>query len=1077
MPISLANLRSAYKTWGATLSIDGVPYTVVDRLPNRSMSFDQARSIYSVLVQEFPDVAAGTPALSTITLNGETELFFTGRVAERPIDDYPRSIEVSLVDELGKLDKALPETITWSNTSFPAAVREVLNAVGIADSEIESIYNPGSDFALGPVYAITIEKGTTARQVIDNLMDYGGTGIFVLASGKVQVRDFPGWPDSSPTIVYAYGANPAAGEFGFVSSKRTLGGFEGVIAQFTAKGPRRPDKKVPDATFTLSEVEGDPVTKTYDYLQTDAAAEAIAEREIVRRNRGDTIVQVTAPLNPLLRPGDSILFRNPVLGFTTNTPALVIGTATNDVTMTLTLSVGAQPAEGELSSIPPPLAAFELIYERQTATIAGITKVRTFVQAISAATDPSGFEITSRSWTATCTDGVTPTESSDLAPVFIFESLNGATITHSVESSSGEGAEHTEALTPGDQEIFTRSLSVAAATEGWKVLASVLGWRTYAGGTCTAVPNFNDKGPLIAGFSDGRLYQTQDFLDTEPILLYTFPSQVDCIFVNEGNPSRVLAGAGTALWQSGDAGATWLQLHDFAAPIHYVESSPANPDEIRVCAGNQLYISFDATSFTSLLTGATGSNCRKIASAPWGHAAVFSGTINTADVIQFEEGSTVDWSSIAEVDRPLELTSITALLSEPGYYVTSGAANDIVRDGLYPQLSYIANDGTTTKVYKLMQVGSNFVASYLTTTQDSGPHKLANNTMAFPIDDVASALRIGYGAPADPLRPPEVVLLPYGASGGIDMLYHWKPDQGFITRALPVPGAQWRGITINPLNQTEWIIWHWDGRLGTFSGASYTGAFYTRDAGVNWVEITTLGNSYGGNVAVLGAVFTGRGANWLLSEGSNFPFAAQTAAILYRGNGASLTSAFFHMPAAFSESEHLTDSLIAGAGDDVIGRRRLSDGNGTPQWRYFPAGSTEKVSTFVSSMVPQDLIDGQQRKLLAVQNTNIGYTADYRSAAPTPIISAGTSAVWCGDGVYVGGREGIGRIADLLSAPTLEIVAAASVSVGPVARGPKRIGVAAIGGGKLFGYNGEAWAAVDLPSGVPFCASVGVIEW
>ncbi|MEI7646613.1 MAG: hypothetical protein WCJ55_20260, partial [Chloroflexales bacterium] len=645
---------------------------------------------------------------------------------------------------------------------------------GFPDAAITSIYDPGSDFTLGPIDPVTIPAETTVQAALDELLTFGGCGLFVLPDGTLTVVDAPGWAGATDatTPVYAFGATTE--EFGFYNASRTIVGAESVVAQFTAKGNRLSTKKIADATFTLSGVSGTSVTETYNHLQTDACASAIAEREIVRRNREGTQVDVTAPLNPNLCPGDTVLFRHPELDFPENTGAIIVGIGSNGDEMTMTLSVGAAPAAGDLTLIPPPSPNFTMRFEVQPVKLAGVLAIHTLVECTDTSTDPSGFAITGREWKAACSGTTKPepetvqwsydatktaTENPVPNPVFVFPTLTGATVTLVVESGSGEGNTKVQAVVePTASAVFTRTISVASGATGWRVLAGSQGWRSFMGAAaCTAVPTINDQGPLLAGFANGEIRQTQDMLASEPPLLATLPAAVTCLWVNEGNPLLVLAGAGTALHRSADGGASWTQAATFTDTIEYCENSPTNPLEIRVCAGNKLFLATDGATFTALLTGPDGALCREVGSAPWGHLAVFSGVSSLADAWKFEEtGLTIDWSAVAAENLPTSLAAVTPLQYEEGYLVADGGAGDLIRDGLFGQLGYLANLGVTN-LYKLIRAGTGFAATFCSTTADGGPHKIVMaGGKAFPID-VGDALRIGYGQPTDPARPPQIL--------------------------------------------------------------------------------------------------------------------------------------------------------------------------------------------------------------------------------------------------------------------------------------------------------------------------------
>lgn len=1088
MTISSISLRAPSKRWSASLTLNGAAVDIGDRLPTRSLGFTQKRGICTLQTGSFPAAPAGAAAVVTLTLNGESTVFFTGRLAARPIRDLPLSYEIGLVDSLARLTAPLGHDLVWNGRAYGDAVRDLLHAAGIADGEIASIFTPGSDYALGPVVPITIAKGADIGGSLDTLLAFGGCGLFVLPNGQIQVADAPGWPaePDGDTPVYAFGAS--TDEYGFISSTRTIASHEDTVAAFTAKGPRLPNKTIPDATFTLAGVTGKTVGETFGYCQREATARAIAAREIVRRNRAATEVDISAPLNPNLRPGQTILFRHAELGIVANTPAVIIGMTTSDDTMTMAVSVGARPADGTFSAIPPPRPTFTMRYETQPVSLTGILAVATVVECTDTSTDPSGFGITSRRWAAACSGDhqPQPATSSEANPVFIFPTLDGATVELTVESASGEGAVGTQAVAPAEAERFTRSLSVAAGADGWRILAGATGWRSYTPGSdCTAVPNINDQGPLLGGFADGTLYRSTDRLLTAPDLLITFPSgAVRCIFVNEGNPSDVLVGAGKLLARSQDAGASWSAVFVFEEDIQYCESSPTAPNEIRVCAGSGMFLATDGHTFGVPLSGVTGTVCRKVASAPWGHLMIWSGTESLAEAWAFEEGHAIDWSGVPVDKMPVDLAAVTPMQDTEGYIVASGNAADLVRDGLYGQLTYLSNTGTTTQLYQVVASGiGQFVARYITTTTLGGPHKVVNHGGAYPIDTVAQAHRIGYGAAINPARPPELVVLPSGQSGAADQLAHYIPTVGWQLRALPEAGAQWNGLDICPRNSSEWLIW---------AGLHI---YWTANAGLTWTQVFTPAEDWFSirRHRLLGVCFTGTGGEWAYTlystdgynnVGSALIVGAQ--AIAMRGRIAG-TCNWPHWTRTTTDPIHIVASLTRGYSGELWAQAAAVDTHTEVYDRHVWIDGDTLAITEVgeSPYVPAALRDrAAGRAGLAVWGTNIAVTPNYRASVPTPVIAGGTSVAVCALGTFVGGRAGLAQIQGIDTTPTLSVVTGGMTSVGRVVAGSLGQGVGAPaaapnsdGTWTIFAHNGVQWASTETPAGMgAICPQIGVIE-
>ena len=252
---------------------------------------------------------------------------------------------------------------------------------------------------LGPRYAITFKGEYVVLDLLNELLDWAGGGIFVSPDGKINIIAAKIYPVEEEAVYgYCHAADyGVAGELGFTSATRTIGGFEGATRSYKASGPRRPDRQIPDATFTVSGmVGGKDEEKEYQFIQTDDCAKAIARREIVRLNRVSTEVQLDGPLNANLRPGDSVLFRDPLLQFedAVSGDRADRGSTNGDAGMSMLLSVGPKPPEGSITLIPPPSPNFTYTFDRQLIGLAGAPTVRTLVQCHDSTSDPSGFPIT-----------------------------------------------------------------------------------------------------------------------------------------------------------------------------------------------------------------------------------------------------------------------------------------------------------------------------------------------------------------------------------------------------------------------------------------------------------------------------------------------------------------------------------------------------------------------------------------------------------------------------------------------------------------------------------------------------------
>lgn len=740
--LSHAELRAIWmQAWRAFAWIDGEPVEIVGGLPSRTYSSRRVRGTCSFGVPELPQ--PGKFAQVDLVLNGlETARFFTGKTAEQTAQLASFTRTANLVDRLD-LDRAVATELTWSSTPFVDAVRALLNQADIADEEIASIYDPGATYVLGADYPIVIATTENIGRVFGELMEFGGTAAYVSPTGRIKVVEASGIPAATSPVIYAYGAD-ADTEFGITDSGLRIGSSESVVNTFTATGPKRPDGAAPDGTYQ-SGLTGRPASQSYRFAQSDETCQAIAARELSRRARDIREYWFEAPLNPLLLPGDSILYRDPTVGLNANTPAYIWEVSTTaDAKMRVQISIGPSLVDGYSSSVAPPDADFAMTVEHQPVTLEGVPVVLYLVQVADQSRDPSG-EIVSRAWTATG-PGATPASASDVErAIFTFTSLDGAEISLTVTSSTDEAATVTRSPASNQIQILSRVVSVAA-DEGWFVLTGPAGWNSFtSGGACTAVPPYNEQGPLIAGFSDGDIYRSADNLMTAPTTLATLDGSVGCLWVNETNISHILAGHGSKLSRSLNGGATWTLVSTFPATVNYCQSSPNNTNELRVCAGDREYISWDGgVTWPASVVGAAGSTAQDVGQAPWGHAVAFSGSIAAADAVKFEEGYAVDWTGVAAESLPASgLQAITPLLDEQGFLATAGYS--LVRDGSLASLVLSADSGGES-IYKLLlnPVTTAFDATLLTPATAVGPGKLLNQAQSYPIGD-SSATQIGLG--------------------------------------------------------------------------------------------------------------------------------------------------------------------------------------------------------------------------------------------------------------------------------------------------------------------------------------------
>jgi len=1081
-----------YRAVSASVLINGTPYTVVDELPSRSVGFDQDRSVCTVRVREYPDCVPGDPAQVLITINGETTTYMTGVVAAIPLSDEP-AYDVHITDTLYRLQQRTTAPMTWRNTAWTTALRGMLHAAGYTDSDIASLDAPGSVYVLGPVYPITIPTDTLIADVINDLLQFAGASLWSNADGRLIIRTDPVYP-RIPTVTYAYGATGS--ERGIYASRRTITSNEERIARITVRGPRRPDRSIPDATVRL-DAPGRTVVMDIPYCQTDVCAQAIAQREIIRQNRASVVVEFEAPLDPTIQVYDTIAYRNPVIGFAAATPGIVLGVRNQGDTMTIRAAIGIINPSGSVSLIPPPTASFTYTVERQPIQLAGVLATHSVVTCTPTASDPSGMGIVRMEWKATLPDGtVSPRtvrwsaeDDGDppTRPVFVFSTLTGATITLAVESASGEGASVTLPIDPPPDTIFTRRVS-AATPAGWRVLRAD-GWRSY-GANCTAVPNINDVGPFLAGFQSGAIYRTEDELETPPELLATVDGTINSIYIDEVDGTTITIAHGSRVSVSRDGGQSWSLRHVFDDPVRYAAHEAGNVSYIRACSGRVMWLSSDGGStWTQRLVGEEGTEAMQVARAVWGTACVFRNGSNLASAILFEtDGETVDWSAIPDPDLPVNgLTAIAPLLNEEGWVVGSGGVRDLTRDGLV-NVIYAAATGAG-KVYKLVRgESSTWRAVAVVDIPNGGTWKVVNWTTAREIDTPDTSYRVGYGATTDPPLPPELIFVPKRGT----TLYHYIPGQGWQPKPLPSTPigpapiddrGWWQEIVINPDNPTQWVVYDRD---------RY---YWSGNNGVTWVQLEIPVSATQAKGVNLGFVFRS-GGHWVATKhfysthttGEPMGYIARgtgVRVIEYKAMGniyGQPSPPVFKQPAFVSYQQ-----VLCGANNEVLirgGYEKLAGRFGVDYWIPVPD---------YLFLVPNNHVDHENmfngwywsfadtrtdtsRGLFVTHDMQVSYTPDYRSVLPSPIAAAGNSVVMTAHGLYAGSRDdGIVRIDYWESNPILTPVIAMGRPVGKMVRGRRRRAVAAIAPAvdgqpwrtQIAFYNGQQWGMIDAPEDDP----------
>jgi hypothetical protein len=1076
--------------WAAVCYIDGRPYQIVGAGWSKGFGFDRDRSSCTIELAVLVSVQGGEPAYVDVFCNGIPRRYFTGLVQRdvRRVDTGTGvAYRYQILDITGALDSSPSSAITWNNRAFDDAVTDLLTAAGLSSSQIGPIYDPGSTYTIGTFEAVTIETTENIAQVMRQLMEYGGTKLWVSPGGVVRVSDATGIPVASSEIAYVWLADST--QRGLQAAREQFGAISQIVTTWTAKGPTRSDNATPNYTFTASGISGRPDGNTYRFADNDSVCQAIAEREVARRARVEHRLSIDTMCDPDLMPGRTInvnMTGHPSIN--TVGLAFVESIAANGGDMTIACRLGASRVPGSgYADHPPPYADFAIVsVEAELVDVAGTLEKRLIVQVDASASYVSQGTI-GYSWSVS---GATPDPASIPAvvdPIFVLDtgSTTGVTITLSVSDGVSAGSSVTKALDTPEVQVVTRVLSIAKASNGWRILRDInTGYEdfTRAGQSCDATAKFSANGPLLSGWDDGALYAWEPE-GGDATLLWTEPAGtgITSIYRNQDTPEDITVTAGTKLYRSQDDGATFALLYTAAATINDVETAPGG-SYIRICTGNTVLNSYDSTTFPAAQTGEAGSTCQQQANAGFAdgsNAACYTGTTTSAGLVVFDQGHTVDWSGVT---APSGITTISAALAEEAFICGDASGNlyKLAWDGS----QYVASDiGQTDATGTVADLIRDDRLSELVFGSDSTwqTFKVLNFATILPID-LQPSVQIGIGPLAN-LSPRYRLLIPtVGLSGG--GVYEYASGAWALRNAgLPATTTLYgQAVAANPANPDEWLALfttntsrtvQTDGSGNLVGSDGSTGVLWRWD-GSTWTNIPvslTVGSG-----SFIDPYLDWRTSGWAFVVGRTF------GAWAVQGVGSTVGTI------ASNSAPSGRCVAIAADGAAVVGSDGNSSGGSNNDNVYYSSGSSLLLA---GSAINQDrdfnyiaAYPTGTRIVLCSYDTAAGrngyvYGApDFRAAQPTALISSATAwsvQITTDERVYAGGgggntRTGIAEITDLFGTPSVNVIAASGVNVGRIGMDKQtRTLVAALNSSKttVYLWDGSEEAVIDASSLTP----------
>ena len=702
-------------------------------LPTRTMSLLRGRSTASLTIQgDLPKAGTTVELNLTLTFSDGTiyaDRFFSGKVADTAFSASSNTRTVNLVDHLD-LNREMGQEMTWTNKPWDDAFRDLMGRAGIAADKVS--FDPRLDhlhadythsiYNLGSVYPITVSGRETIQTVAKQLLDFAGCGVYVRGSGQLFISPLDLIPLSSSVTRYAedpmYFASPSNPqdiifELGIFDAGMSIEGNEGITNRYTATGPTY-NGSTPTGTSSVTAI-GTAATAQFPYAQTDAVCDAIAYREIGKLGRDRKNLWFEAPLNPALVPGQTIMFRCPRIGYTNDTPMLVMEVSTtSDMGMRVVMVQGMSIRDGAATDTKTPIADFTMRVETENTYVGDVSIQTYFVTCTDTSVDRSGGgSIKVWSWVATDAtvpaSPVTQSKSGRTATFTFIHWSDKVTIALTVQSSNGRTGTVTRTVMSEDV-LYTRVLSAAMQTQGWMVQTPNREWKTYDGAysytttitPSTAVPTPTPGLYRYALNTNCQLIRTLSGVDVE--VRPARPGYVaTCMWVNEGTPAHVLVqethtGFSGFWYVSEDNGDTWTE-YPVGLGVLDCHTLATNPHEVRLCIENMVWLTPNFSSATSIITGEIGTIARKLCYAYGDTVAVFTGTgISTANSLKSATGKTFNWPA---TDLPTDgLNSISALSGQQGYFVTAEGSGTVYRalwnGSSYDVVKYVPGTTTTT---------------------------------------------------------------------------------------------------------------------------------------------------------------------------------------------------------------------------------------------------------------------------------------------------------------------------------------------------------------------------------------------
>jgi hypothetical protein len=794
--------------------------------------------------------------------SAKPEIIFRGELTGVVWEYFPGIISLPARDALARTRMEWGgDDREYPSTDDAALIRNALEAMGIPSSNahIES-----SGWTMGVVEVVVLPSGRAFWSMIEETDTLAGYRTYTDRAGVVRRMRVSGNVGVGAAFDYSEGVN-------IIKATRRRA-VEGIVNKCIVTGLTYEGLQIGGPGIAEAQADNPFISDPPRYIaqkiqsnlvEDDAKALEIAQRTVSDKNRRPEIFELEVIGNPLLEPLSVIGLTHADLE--AGSGLLLVDRVQHTIraaSFRTSMTTLGGNINATVSNIAP-IAAFDVkLFQEGEDTGSGVTSLIIGIADGSASSDPDGTSVT-YAWVVSVDAGtVTPTTGTDAVMRF---AISGAATAVTVELTVTDAGAATGVLTrviPLDgtstlvEPLYTAEGTIIAATSDGEQT-----WAEYTipgGGEATCLMPLGPSWGMLWGASNGHIYATIDKLATAAVDLGAPHGAVACtaVWINEVDSTRAWAGFADGKVYSGvitpaTPSAVWtLAGTTPATPIYELRESVGALGDLRATAGAGYYHSADGGASWTLL---------HTFSQAWRMAAGFdlniaSGLNDAAPLVE-EGGATPTVPALVTHIRALafgwRMKELYATDDGAALYTTDDtlSAFTLHADALPSIGNHMIRSGSVDRVV--------YIACGDGTGVDNGAVKWIPGAAApwFIRKTMARKVyMIGYGPSAPPVGGPfELLLIPYGASGGDDFIWKYGAA-GWVGIAPPVAGWYWEALAVNPFDQNEWLLYGVDntsrwasaataGKVyGDNTGANnstgtYSPLWRTTDAGATWTEV------------------------------------------------------------------------------------------------------------------------------------------------------------------------------------------------------------------------------------------------